>query len=65
MTEESIMSLALRNGMFALTWHYRVDYARQICYRLVKKGWLTRTRHNRGVDEWRPTKKAYLEYPKQ
>lgn len=61
LTEKQIISIAKTQGEFHLNWNYRVDNARGVADKLVRKGILKRTRRNRGLDVWELSK-AYKQF---
>ena len=53
LTEKQILSITRTQGEFHLNWNYRVDNARSMADKMVKKGVLKKVRSNRGLDIWK------------
>jgi hypothetical protein len=53
-SNEQILAIAHRKGMFVVSWRYRDDSLRKRCRKLVRKGLLRRWRGPPGQDVFRP-----------
>lgn len=58
LSQDKILFIAVRRGIFSVSWRWRDDGLRRNCFQLVKKGLLRHPRQAPGSDWFYPTEKG-------